>query len=306
MRYFFLLLLTGAVLQSSAQVGDTTPPFLECRRAPYVLPLTFPCYNILRTQDLIDSVSGAQETGIRKVCTGTGFPDADSVLIYEMGLVRVDIWARDNAGNTAQCQVEITVIEPNGFCDPHFTIQAVTPQGQGIPGARAHIAAQHCYFPPVQDSVTLMNISFPGSYSQFGYLVPAEGYDLQVTPRKDNNPVNGITTADIVRIRQHLLGIAPFTKPEEWIAADVNQDGQITTYDLVLLQRLILGISDTLPQGRSWRFWPADYTFPPSGSPLSPPPPDLFQENAITPIPQLIKFFGVKIGDPDGSADPTQ
>jgi len=52
------------------------------------------------------------------------------------------------------------------------------------------------------------------------------------------------------------------------IAADANYDGKITTLDIILLRKVILGISQNMPQGESWRFVPRDYVFPTRKTPL--------------------------------------
>jgi hypothetical protein len=75
-----------------------------------------------------------------------------------------------------------------------------------------------------------------------------------VTPTKDDNPLNGVSTYDLVLISKHILGLEPLGTPYKMIAADANKSGSITTFDIVELRKLILGIYTDLPNNTSWRF----------------------------------------------------
>lgn len=58
---------------------------------------------------------------------------------------------------------------------------------------------------------------------------------------------NGISTLDIVFISRHLIGLECFTEIWQYLAADVNGDGTISTLDIIELQKLILYITNELP-----------------------------------------------------------
>jgi hypothetical protein len=88
------------------------------------------------------------------------------------------------------------------------------------------------------------------------------GTDITITPHLDENPLNGVTTFDLVLITKHILGIQLLDSPYKMIAADVNNSSTITTADMIQLRKLILGIYDDFPNNTSWRFVDADYVFP--------------------------------------------
>jgi Pregnancy-associated plasma protein-A len=67
---------------------------------------------------------------------------------------------------------------------------------------------------------------------------------------------NGISTADLIGIQQHILNAAVLPKPYAWIAADVNNSGIITTLDLIIIRKVILGEYLNFPDVPSWRFVP--------------------------------------------------
>lgn len=99
--------------------------------------------------------------------------------------------------------------------------------------------------------------------------------NYQLKPIKTDNPLNGISTLDLALITKHILGLEVFKCPWQILAADINCNGSISTFDVVTGRKLILGILDTLPCG-SWRFTSATDT--------------ASQGNCVA-------FQGVKIGD---------
>ncbi len=76
-----------------------------------------------------------------------------------------------------------------------------------------------------------------------------------IKPAKDDNPLNGLTTYDLVLISKHILGIEALKCAWQRLAADVNCSGSITTFDIVAARKVILGINQELPCG-SYRFAP--------------------------------------------------
>ena len=140
-----------------------------------------------------------------------------------------------------------------------------------------------------------------GSYA-FGSLEP--GHDYSLTPYKEEYPLNGVTTFDLVLIKKHILGLELLDSPYKLIAADVNRSNNITTYDLVALRKLILGIDRELSNNTSWRFVEAAYAFPNPSDPWEEVFPELINLNDFEGSASGVDFIGVKIGDVNGSAIP--
>jgi len=107
-----------------------------------------------------------------------------------------------------------------------------------------------------------------------------------VTPSKMGAIDNGITTFDLVLISKHILGVTPFTDTTQMIAADVNFSGSVTTFDIVQVRRVILGVNDTFNAG-SWRFLPEQIELP-----------------SLSDLSEL-SFVGIKVGDVNRSGDPS-
>lgn len=149
----------------------------------------------------------------------------------------------------------------------------------------------------------LQNTGSDGAYELlFGNTCLATG----IFPERNDTPLNGISTFDLVLINKHILGLEALNSPYKLIAADANNSRSVTTFDIVILRKLILGIDTVFSNTSSWRFIPADYDFPDPENPFS----EVFPEG-VTPIlpaqapqPLVIDFVGVKTGDVNGSAIP--
>jgi len=140
-------------------------------------------------------------------------------------------------------------------------------------------------------------------------LVVTSGSDFIITPEKLINVGNGLTSADVTAIQQHLVGIAPITDPYRLVAADANASYTISTVDAGIIRQYLLGSSvaeGTLLLTKSWRFIPTDYIFPFAGPYTLPVFPQTRTLTAVTGNVPGQDFFGVKTGDvlEDGTIDP--
>lgn len=138
-----------------------------------------------------------------------------------------------------------------------------------------------------------------------GYFFPevpkCQGYIIQ--PSKDINPLNGVTTLDMIKILKHILGSEILDSPYKIIAADANNSNAITTSDMVAIRKVILNIDDNFADNKSWRFVDAAYQFPDPSNPFM-DNFDEFIELDRYDIPTNMNFIGIKIGDVNTSAIP--
>ena len=118
-----------------------------------------------------------------------------------------------------------------------------------------------------------------GNYS----LDVPEGPFYTLEAHKDTLHDNGVSTFDIVITARDILQIEPFTDPNESLAADVNNNGSVSSFDIVRMRQVILDINDVFPEAESWKFYTA-------AGPVN--------TNAT------VDFTGVKTGDPSGNANP--
>jgi photosystem II stability/assembly factor-like uncharacterized protein len=140
-----------------------------------------------------------------------------------------------------------------------------------------------------------------GSY---GFSIPY-GADCTVTPTKDINIRNGVTTYDLVLIQRHILALDTLDSPYKIIAADINHSNSVSAFDLVLMRKVILFVSDTFPGNTSWRFVHGEYVFLDPIHPLDEPFPESvdfadLENNASA------DFIGLKVGDVNGNANSSE
>jgi hypothetical protein len=80
---------------------------------------------------------------------------------------------------------------------------------------------------------------------------------ITITPTKNTRYTEGVSTIDIFLISQHLLGNRPFTTPFQFLAADVDNNGDVDATDMLFIRRLLLNIITVFPNNvGSWRFVP--------------------------------------------------
>jgi hypothetical protein len=152
-----------------------------------------------------------------------------------------------------------------------------------------------------------VNLNSPGhvfptfittSNGQFNFnhiILPA---DVQVSADRDDQPRNGVSTLDLVRIQKHLLGIEPLTSPYDLIAADANNSQSVSAIDLVELRKLILGIYTAFPTQtgqKSWRFVDKSFVFADATNPW--PFDEVIDISQMSGNQTGKDFVGVKVGD---------
>jgi hypothetical protein len=202
--------------------------------------------------------------GIRKSGTGTGFPrnpdgtpqTSVTFTCDELGTQLVELWSIDKADNADYCETYVIVQDNMGYCSNlrYGSRRTENGNGNGLEDANVELRARtrHCRRRACSNrrtrAITCCRRTVPGR--------------LHGDTDKDNDPLNGVSTFDLVLINKHILGLEPLNTPYKMIAADANNSRSITTFDIVELRKLILGIYTELPNNTSWRFVDRAYQFP--------------------------------------------
>ncbi len=251
-----------------------------------------------------DNYEGKNQSAIaiREANTGVHFPLNTSgspqiLLIFDcqkLGDRQMELWTRDKAGNTNKCLVVINIADTSKTCP--------------LPVTRICLE-RWCDGGKVKHG----SITASGSSAGIPPFIPTQTVDsagctilkkcktalpdmTSITPTNDSNPLEGVDQADLDRLERHLNGTQPFTETWQYIAADANKSGSITSFDLVELGKLVNGTYTELPNNTSWRFVASGFVFP---NPLN-PFQVYFPENVTlknTPSDTTIVFRGIKIGD---------
>ncbi|MCC6459209.1 MAG: hypothetical protein IT260_01985, partial [Saprospiraceae bacterium] len=142
----------------------------------------------------------------------------------------------------------------------------------------------------------------------FTFANLASGLNYTVTPERDTNDVNGVSTIDLSVINKHVLGLELLDSPWKILAADANGSKSVTTIDIVEARKILLGLNTAFPSVASWRFFPTITTFPDPTNPFSGfpggPPPEFLQFSNLLQNVTDANFKGVKIGDMNNNAKP--
>lgn len=77
--------------------------------------------------------------------------------------------------------------------------------------------------------------------------------EMIVQPKLAADPLNGVSTLDIVLTMRHILGIAPVTEAYQVLGADVTDDHRVSAFDIVKSRQIILGQILAF-DGPAWRF----------------------------------------------------
>ncbi len=243
---------------------------------------------------------------IRKSGAGTGFPtnpdgSPQTTVTFdcnELGTQLVELWSVDLAGNADYCETYVIVQDNMGVCGPPGSNATVagtlkTEMDQGLLDGNVELVGM----PPngLPPFTTFDMTDNSGLYLFDNALPMASTYS--VTPTKDNDPLNGVSTYDLVLINKHILGLEPLNSPYKMIAADANSSRSITTFDIVEFRKLILGLYSELPANNSWRFVDKAYVFPNPANPFQ----EIFPETKTIADVQASQFaddfVSVKIGD---------
>lgn len=209
------------------------------------------------------------------------------------GIIPVNIWVTDAAGNQDFCSTFINVQDNMFSCSTGAPVSgliatAETEPLQGVDVMLNNNSGNQTY-----------TTTASGVYQFAGLTI---GSDYTVTPHKDNDPLNGVTTFDLVLMSKHILGITPFTSPYQLIAADANKSGSVTTFDLVEVRKLILMIYQDFPNNTSWRFVKKSYQFPNPSNPWVEVFPEVININNLPASMSGLDFVAIKIGDVNSSA----
>lgn len=139
-----------------------------------------------------------------------------------------------------------------------------------------------------------------GLFSHYARLSNGFDYTYYI-PEKNDDAANGVSTFDLLQIQRHILGKQVFTTPYQFIAADINQSGNISTLDIIQLRKVILNIETKFPNNTSWRFIDAAHVFMEPEEALT----KYWPNRVLIKIPSTsrkIDFIAVKIGDINNSA----
>jgi hypothetical protein len=200
--------------------------------------------------------------GLKKPNSHIGFPfsqgsstAAQQSLSYtcnDLGHQVVQVWARNAQNKMNYCELKIQVDTQGVSCNVGTEIGRVTDEyGYPVSGVPLNISYNLLTAPSVQvsrsDTTDIegrygLGLSV-GNFSAFG-----------TKPAYDTLDKEGVTTLDLLLLSQHILDTRPLGSFYKLVAADANRSGTITSFDIVEIRKLILGVYEKFPDNTSWVF----------------------------------------------------
>ena len=250
------------------------------------------------SQDLLYSFSGdTYEPSFTYTCENVDAFDAE---------LPVRIWVADG-GVDHNCNGQISWNERNkDYCTTTIVISDNDDVCSGSGSLVSGEVLTHDDLEPV--SLTTIHLKTGSAVTssvvteedgQYSLYVPM-GASARIEAERNDDHMNGVSTLDLVRIQKHLLGIAPFETPYQFIAADANNSEAVSAIDLVEIRKLILGIYLEYPNNKSWRFVQKGYEFQDAMHPWP------FEEGInLTEVTESLSgndFMAIKIGDVNNTA----
>lgn len=211
--------------------------------------------------------------------------------------IPVEMWVTDEAGNQDYCTVILVLQDNTGNVCPDKVGSRVVLGGRIKTEQNKSLNGASVTLWEGNVKVKEFMTSEAGSFVLDNVLI---GKDYHISVDKNNDVMNGLSTLDLVLIQRHILGVSKLDSPYKVIASDVNNDGKILASDLVALRKLILGLSVQMPTGqKSWRFINSAKPFATPNNPF-PFEEKIALDNLATNMFNQ-DFYGVKIGDVNAS-----
>ena len=222
--------------------------------------------------------------------------DYTSFYVDSLGVAAVPytLTVTDSSGNSSTCMNEVILGDPLDICEDDFLVVG------GLVFTVANEPMPHLETQLIDGSDMAFTTTSMGGWYHFPD-VPADA-SCQLKPYKNDDLRNGVTTYDLIKITKHILADEMLDSPYKIIAADANRSGAVTTFDVVLIRKVILHVSDEFPNNNSWRFLPAGYEFTDPTDPFLNALPEYVWINNLSQDVYGHNFIGIKIGDVNGSA----
>ena len=150
----------------------------------------------------------------------------------------VNIWVTDSYGNKDWARTYILIQDNNKACTGGLQALVGNIKGSIVTEDKLDIEKVNVNL----DGSPLYLVT--KSDGQYAFANMQLGGSYKVMPKKNINPLNGVSTLDLLLIQKHILGVQPFNSPYKIIAADINKSNDISSIDLVELRKLILGVYD--------------------------------------------------------------
>lgn len=223
-----------------------------------------------------------------KTLTCSDIPDGKEVTLD------LNMWVTDLEGNKEYCAIHLTLIDNGNACQDAgaftslFGLVWQAGTGSNVQGVSVDVT---------NSELALVHHTETDASGKFKVEQVVTGKSYNVKPAKNDSISEGLSTLDVILIQRHILGVAKFTDPLKIIASDMDGNKKVSVTDLVVLRKIILGVTQALPGSRDcYTFVDDKHIFTNPGNPFG--YPDYIQLNDVsTEKITGLDFISVKMGD---------
>lgn len=215
----------------------------------------------------------------------------------DIGLQDVEVWVTDQSGNNDFCVTSINIQDNSNLCGAGAG-NVVVVAGRVV--SETDVTVENVQVELVETEFNAAQTFQTVTDGEYAFTNQLMNRDYSITASRDDNPLNGVSTLDLVLIQKHILGIDLLESPYKVIAADVNNSESVTAVDLVELRKLILGVYTEFPDNESWRFVNKDISIADVNSPW--PLEEVISIDNISTDMMDNDFVGIKVGDVNANA----
>lgn len=210
---------------------------------------------------------------------------------------QVEIFIVDEQGRSSSCFSTLQLQDSKDACPDVGSMSVVS--GGIITEMKEPIEEVMVMLKDMNNESSSMTMTSENGSFVFENVASDHAYN--VIPELDEDHLNGVSTLDLVLLQRHILGIQKLDSPYKVIAGDVDNSNGISAIDLIQLRKLILGVFEELPESQSWAFVPEDHEFVDVNAPWD--YPHMIELNEMSEEMDQMDFVAVKKGDVNNSAE---
>jgi hypothetical protein len=201
----------------------------------------------------------------------------------------------DESGNTDFCLTYVIIQDNMGMCPPDTTGGIIS----GLIHFHNNDVIEDVMLYVKNDDPTPAYTTDDAGIYILSKLVEDKAYNIR--PVKPGSLNEGLTTLDVIMLRQHINGEKPFDNPYKIIAADINFDNKVNIQDLNQLKLILMAGIEAFPGIRPWRFVDKAFVFTDPMDPFADDFTEVYNIAKHNKTDMKLDFIGLKIGDFDGT-----
>lgn len=174
----------------------------------------------------------------------------------DVPLVQLELTVWDNNLNSDYCTVSLSIVDNNGACGTGSRVNI-----GGNTSTPGGIVKPNVIVSLQSDIPNYPKYQSSTDSGNYMFTNHPMAINYKLSAYSNENWRTNVSTLDLVLMQRHILGIQKLDSPFKLLAADVNNDNFVKVSDMVMLRKLILGLIDKLPSNNSWIGINADHVF---------------------------------------------